>query len=129
MSWEKDFIKSFESKISPEPNTGCWLWLGNVLSKRNGYAVFTHRPTNIIMQRAHRISWKIYKNHNITQNDHVLHKCDNPICVNPDHLFIGDQIKNMEDMAMKNRHAFGTKHPRYKHGKYIGHKQKLKYHT
>jgi hypothetical protein len=128
MSWERDYIKSFESKISPEPNTGCWLWLGNVLTKRNGYGVFTHRPSGMIMQRAHRVSWKIYKDHNITESHHVLHKCDNPLCVNPEHLFIGNQSDNMKDMAIKKRHAYGKNHPKYIHGKYVGCNRNPKYH-
>ena len=127
-SWETDIRIAFEKKHSPEPNTGCWLWLGSRLLKRGKYGVFTHRPTNTIMQRAHRVSWKLYKDNSITENEHVLHKCDNPLCVNPDHLFIGNQTLNMEDKAYKKRHTFGEKHPKYKHGRYVGVKQNPKYH-
>jgi hypothetical protein len=128
MSWELDVKKAFEQKFSPEPNTGCWLWFGNRLTQRGGYGVFTHRSSKINMQRAHRMSWKLYIDSNITENDHVLHKCDNVLCVNPEHLFIGDQALNMEDMAYKKQHTFGKHHPMYKHGRYVGDKQNPKYH-
>lgn len=103
MSWETDIKKAFESKISPEPTSSIWLWTRNIFSLRNGYGAFTHRPSNIKMQRAYRMSWKIYRNSNISIEDHILHKCDNPLCVNPDHLFVGDQATNMEDKSYKGR--------------------------
>ena len=80
------------------------------------------------MQRAHRISWKLYRDSSITENDHVLHAGDNPLCVNPDHLFIGNQALNMEDKSYKKRQLFGENHPKYKHGRYVGDKQNPKYH-
>jgi hypothetical protein len=128
MSWETDILKAFEMKISPEPNSGCWLWTGNIFPFRNGYGAFTHRPSKTNMQRAHRVSWKLYRDSNITSKDHILHKCDNPLCVNPDHLFVGDQALNMEDKSYKGRQDMGEKHGMYKHGKYVGQKRNKKYH-
>jgi hypothetical protein len=119
--------ESFFSHVSPEPNTGCWLWDGPVFKLRGGYGVLTHRPSKTIMRRAHRVSWEIH-NGKIIQEEHVLHKCDNPLCVNPDHLFLGDQKTNMEDMSYKGRQTYGKKNPHYKHGKYVGQKQNPKYH-
>lgn len=127
MTIETNILKAFEAKYSPEPNTGCWLWFGNKLSKRGGYGVFTHRPSNIHMQRAHRFSWKLYVNPSITEVEHVLHKCDQPLCVNPEHLFIGDQATNMEDKSYKGRQLRGPDHPKYIHGRYIGQKANPKY--
>ena len=118
MAWEQDIRKAFESKITPEPNTGCWLWTGRTFEKRGGYGCFTHRPSGTIMERAHRISWVLH-NGSLTRDNHVLHKCDVRACVNPDHLFLGDQKDNMEDMAYKKRQAIGKKHGHYKHGRYI----------
>ena len=126
--WDIDIKSAFEKKFSPEPNTGCWLWTGNTFSLRNGYGAFTHRPSKTIMQRAHRISWNIYVNTNITVDDHILHKCDNPLCVNPEHLFLGDQASNMEDKSYKGRQNMGKTHGLYKHGKYVGQKRNRKYH-
>ena len=128
MAWNYDLKSCFESKYTPEPNTGCWLWCGNVVKKRGGYGVMTHRPSKTIMARAHRLSWKLYVNPNITEDDHILHKCDNPLCVNPDHLFVGNQAINMEDKSYKGRQLYGKKHPGYIHGRYVGQKQNKKYH-
>jgi hypothetical protein len=126
MAWNRDLNTAFNKHVSPEPNSGCWLWNGPRLMKRGRYGVFTHRPSGTIMQRAHRISWQLHKG-NITEEQHVLHKCDNVLCVNPDHLFLGDQLKNNEDKSYKKRHTFGENHPKYKHGRYVGDKQNPKY--
>ena len=59
--------------------------------------------------RAHRLAWMIYHGP-LTSKQHVLHKCDNPLCVNPDHLFIGNQRENMADMKAKGRQTKGEAH-------------------
>lgn len=73
----------------------CWEW-DKYLDKR-GYGRFTYHGKTI---RSHRMSWIIYRGP--IQNElHVLHKCDRPICVNPDHLFLGTHTDNMRDAAKK----------------------------
>jgi hypothetical protein len=64
---------------------------------------------------AHRVSWHIF-NGPIPDGMKVCHKCDNPPCVNPAHLFLGTHIENMEDMSRKGRRARmpGEKNPRAK---------------
>lgn len=88
----------FNNFISaPDIQTGCWIWKG---SSRNGYGQF--RGKGSIMEQAHRVSYKLYKGP-IPPGFLVLHKCDNPPCVNPAHLFLGTQKHNMEDMIKKGR--------------------------
>lgn len=87
----------FMSKILPEPNSGCWLWAAG--DNGYGYGVFHIKRKN---WAAHRISWQIH-NGSIPDGLCVLHKCDVPACVNPDHLFLGTQADNMNDMTKKGR--------------------------
>jgi hypothetical protein len=111
----------------PEPNSGCWIWLGPIFEKRGGYGCFTMRPAGIIMQRAHRVSWKLYRRADLPKEVHILHHCDNVLCVNPDHLFEGDQAANMRDKSLKGRQLRGKNHPKYKHGLYVGDKANPEY--
>lgn len=122
----KEVKEAFEERYIPEPNSGCWLWVGNVLL-RGGYGCFTCRPASIFMERAHRVAWKIYRRPDLPSDVHILHHCDNVLCVNPDHLFEGDQAANMRDKALKGRQSCGENHPRYIHGRYVGDKVNPEY--
>lgn len=86
----------FEDKYIPEPNSGCWLWIGAL---RAGYGNFWYKGKN---ESAHRVSWLLH-NGKIPDEKCVLHKCDMPSCVNPDHLFIGTQRDNVIDAVSKGR--------------------------
>ena len=81
-------------------SNGCWEWTGS--KNWGGYGVIApdHQPQKLIL--AHRASWIIHRGV-IPVNLKVLHKCDKPQCVNPDHLWIGTQKENMRDMAKKSR--------------------------
>lgn len=88
---------------------GCWEWQG--ARHRQGYGNFPYKRS---VHLAHRISWKLFKGE-IPINMKVCHKCDNPPCVNPDHLFLGYQKDNVNDMFKKQRKDHkGEKHPRVK---------------
>lgn len=97
----------FETKINK--TNSCWNWIGRI--HPNGYGIFNSRHET----KAHRVSYLLYNGH-ISNNLHVLHKCDNPKCVRPDHLFLGTHQDNMTDKCMKNRTSrmLGEIHPQAK---------------
>jgi len=83
------------SRIKINEN-GCWIWRG-AISGRYGGLRFNKK-----VHAAHRVSYEIF-NEKHPGDLCVCHKCDVPLCVNPDHLFLGDQYDNMRDAAKKGR--------------------------
>ena len=103
------YQERFDAKWIPEPMSGCWLWTGAVLSA--GYGLMRgRRPGNIL---AHRVSWELAHGP-IPEDQYVLHRCDVPSCVNPNHLFLGTQKDNMADCVKKGRIMSGERHGRAK---------------
>jgi hypothetical protein len=94
----------FESKCA-EPNAqGCVNWLGT--KTRFGHGKIRINSDRLVSQVfAHRVAW-ILKRGDIPPEILVLHRCDNPSCVNVDHLFLGSQLDNVTDMIGKNRHGW-----------------------
>lgn len=82
----------------------CWIWKGT--KDRNGYGRFNIR-NGINPMLSHRFAWMDL--HGRLPNDCLLHKCDNPSCVNPAHLFEGDRMDNVNDMMAKGRMPRGEK--------------------
>lgn len=80
-------------------NDACWAWAG-----RLDYYGYGQLDIDGKQERAHRLSWKLLVG-DIPEDLWVLHKCDNPRCVNPSHLFLGDQKANVADMMAKGRHV------------------------
>lgn len=80
-----------------ETDSGCIEWTGAKHS--DGYGWLTRKDKQIL---AHRYSYEL-KNGEIAAGLHVLHTCDNRPCVNPDHLYLGTHLKNMNDMGKRDR--------------------------
>jgi hypothetical protein len=83
--------------VHPTLKTRCWLWTGC----KTGYG-YGQLNVNGIMVRAHRVAWVLFRG-SIPDGMWVLHGCDVPACVNPDHLFLGDHDANMADKVKKGR--------------------------
>lgn len=89
--------KNLEGKYNVT-DSGCWEFTG-CLNKSN-YGVVRYNKKTIL---AHRAMYMIVNGDESIGDLHVLHKCDNPKCINPDHLFLGTHKDNMDDMRRKNR--------------------------
>lgn len=100
MKIKKNFDRSDKSRffsMIEKSKQGCWNWIGQI--NKYGYGVFSILALPV---SAHRYSYVIHVAE-IPGELLVLHKCDNPKCVNPSHLFLGTQKDNMKDMDMKGR--------------------------
>lgn len=90
----------FYDRILENAN-GCWIWQRGL--DKNGYGRSSINRKGV---QAHRVSWVIHKG-KIPDGMQVLHRCDNPPCVNPEHLFLGNNADNMTDKMKKNRQTRG----------------------
>jgi hypothetical protein len=86
---------------------GCWVFTGSL--DKDGYGVFNYGRGKQV--RAHRMSYEFYISQ-IPKGYLVCHKCDNPSCINPSHLFLGSHKDNTQDMIKKDRKIClkGSKH-------------------
>ena len=92
-------IARFWSKVNKNAENGCWVFTG---AKHDwGYGIFYVDEKRRLV-RAHRFSYWLHFGP-YPKDKFVLHKCDNPPCVNPDHLFLGTQLDNVRDCLSKSR--------------------------
>lgn len=100
--------KRFWAKVHKTPH--CWEWVGGLTSQGYGMCPWRGVPGKP-RQTAHRFSWELH-NGPIPQGLCVLHRCDNPACVRPDHLFVGTMADNNADMHAKGRAVKGGTYSR-----------------
>lgn len=104
-SSREEAIARLESLSMPEPNSGCWLWMASTY--RGGYGQASYRGKQY---RAPRLSYLLFVGE-IPAGLVVRHKCDNPPCINPDHLELGTDKDNSEDRVKRGRTPKGSKNP------------------
>lgn len=95
----------FWKRVNKSGPDQCWLWIGKCINNK-GYATFSFSRRLILV---HRFAW-VSINGEIPNGMVVCHKCDVPLCCNPDHLWIGTQMENVRDMLSKGRGPTGKKH-------------------
>ena len=100
-----DWIQRFNDKWKENGKTGCWEWVAALSGKGYGQIKIPRTRRQI---QSHRLSFLIHRG-DIPRGRCVLHRCDNRVCVNPEHLFLGSKLDNARDMVSKNRHCFGEK--------------------
>ena len=113
----RSLVRRFWSKVNkngpvmPEMDTPCWVWTGS--RNTDGYGSIgtgSRRDGTRRTEYAHRVAWVVQFG-TIPEGKQVLHRCDHPPCVR--HLFLGDHVANMDDMATKGRRrsVTGEAHP------------------
>lgn len=96
----------FWSKVHRQGPQGCWLWMGKPAGDGYGRIQITRNGVGR-SHRAHRIAYLLTHGH-LDRNKLVCHTCDDPMCVNPGHLFLGTEKDNMRDKMRKGRHRAGV---------------------
>jgi len=83
----------------------CWEWIGR--KNKAGYGYIYHKKALV----ASRVSFELFNNKKIKEGNYACHRCDNPSCVNPNHIFEGTPFDNVKDMENKGRRKNGSYNP------------------
>jgi len=105
LSKYQHIVDRFYKSVNIKNWNDCWLWSGSF--QKNGYGYLSVSQKNL---SAKRVSWAIHNKKN-PGNNFICHKCDNPKCVNPAHLYAGTPQDNSNDMKERNRSLRGEKCP------------------
>jgi hypothetical protein len=100
-----DIVSKFWEKVERRGPADCWNWIGN--KNRSGYGRHYRNKTEFFA--AHRFSYELHHQVKLEPSVFVCHRCDNPSCVNPAHLWLGTPKDNHDDCVRKGRHARGEK--------------------
>ena len=98
----------FWEKVDIRSDDECWNWKASIRS--DGYGQLNRGKRGLGMESAHRVSWTIHFG-DIPVGLHILHSCDNKLCVNPSHLFLGTNSDNVSDKVKKDRQMKGESVP------------------
>lgn len=98
-------LERFERFYIPEPNTGCWLWLGQISTEGYGRFCASHQDRVY----AHHYSYRTFVGP-LVKGLEVCHECDVKSCVNPEHLILGTRQKNARDAVNRGLYHAGTRH-------------------
>jgi hypothetical protein len=91
----------FEASYVPEPNSGCWLWVGAITTSK-GYSRAIISESDVTLYGA-RVSYELH-NGAIPEGALICHRCNNALCVNPEHIYAGTHKTNFDDMVRVGRH-------------------------
>lgn len=101
---DDDLAWRIEGRYRVDRRTGCWNWMASTIGKGYGQCNVRHLKERY----AHRVSYRAFRG-DIPDGVDVLHTCDNLLCVNPKHLFLGSKGDNAQDMKAKDRHLYGER--------------------